>query len=427
MRHAVLFVALAGCGSVMAPRPDPGDGASDAPGGERGSDAGRSDARDEDARSSPDRLDDDGPPDAPAIDRDGAPAVDAPPPRCAADEHACDGAVLKVCNADRTGFVPLKTCATAALCNPSAGDCTTSACVPSQYRCMGDVLQRCNADQTAFDMVQSCPASLCDASQKTCLACVKKGRKCASPTQLRTCAADGLSASTQDCAGMTPYCQNDGCTACKTGACGDGRCPADCASESVMACPADCGALPFAEHNAQRLAGKDWAVGDLKGECGAFQALSGLSAAVGGGRAHALLCSRDLAAFPHDAQVTSCRALDFSVNNTALSTDWDVGFLKGECANDEFVAGVSQTVAGGALKAILCCRGQVAHKSCTTQVFYGQDAAEPGATDDTGDWDPNFAKGQCGPGRYVAGVSRFVVATGAAMAGAAHAVFCCGP
>jgi hypothetical protein len=292
---------------------------------------------------------------------------------------------------------------------------------------MADQLQKCNADQTAFELAQSCPAGLCDAAQRTCLACAKQSRACASATQLRVCAADGLSASTEDCSGAAPYCESGGCTACKAGGCGDGRCPAaDCASESPMTCPADCGALPFAEHDAQRLAGKDWSMGFLKGECGAFQALAGLSATLGSGRAHALLCSRDLDAFPHDAQGTGCRALDFSQNNTPISSDWDVGFLKGECAANEFVAGVSQTVGAGALVAILCCPGQVAHRGCTTQVFYGQNAAEPGATADTGDWDPTFSKGQCGPGRYAAGVSRFVGATGPAMAGAAHGLLCCG-
>jgi hypothetical protein len=334
--------------------------------------------------------------------------------------------LLKVCNADRTGLVPVKTCATAALCNPAAGDCTSSACVPNQYRCLVDVLQTCNADQTAFQTVQSCPAGLCDAMQRTCLACVPQSRTCVSASQLRVCAADGLSASTQDCAGFGPYCQGDRCTACKAGACGDGRCPGDCASESPMSCAADCGALPFSDRNAQRLSGKDWSVGDFKSECGPFQAASGLSATLGSGRTHALLCGRDLQAFPHDAQETGCRSLDFSQSNTPLSSDWDVGFLKGECATNEFVAGVSQTLATGALKAILCCPGQVAHQACTTQVLYGQNAAEPGAIADTGDWDSGFTKGQCGPGRYLAGVSRFVGANAAAMAGAAHGVLCCG-
>jgi hypothetical protein len=78
-------------------------------------------------------------------------------------------------------------------------------------------------------------------------------------------------------------------------------------------------------------------------------------------------------------------------------------------------------------QAILCCPGNVIHRVCNTLVFYGSNTAEPGAIDDPGDWDRGFTNGTCGPGRYVAGVSRFLAPSGAAMNGAAHAIYCCAP
>jgi MYXO-CTERM domain-containing protein len=160
----------------------------------------------------------------------------------------------------------------------------------------------------------------------------------------------------------------------------------------------------------------DWQPGDLKAECGATQAMTGLSASVTLGTAHAALCDADEGAvFTH----ASCRAVAFDTGDnrgTTATGDWDVGYNKGECAVGEYVAGVSQA-AGGALKSILCCKGAVTHASCAAMKFSAGNARESTAS---GDWDFGYDKGECGAGRYVAGASQQVGS------GQAHAILCCG-
>jgi hypothetical protein len=166
---------------------------------------------------------------------------------------------------------------------------------------------------------------------------------------------------------------------------------------------------------------QDWSVGYYKAECSLSQAATGLSMSMTGKRyAHDLLCREDDAArYPHTAAHDTCRTVVFNVadnRGTPITGDWDPTYLKGECAADEFVAGISQTT-NQALHAILCCHGQVDHDSCTPQVFDAEDAREDPAAND---WDSDYYKGECGPGRYMAGASM------SPMTGIPHAILCCG-
>ncbi len=65
---------------------------------------------------------------------------------CATGQYNCSGANLQVCNATRTGWDPVTTCASAALCSSSAKQCL--ACVPSQYPQCRDISTRmdCSSD-----------------------------------------------------------------------------------------------------------------------------------------------------------------------------------------------------------------------------------------------------------------------------------------
>jgi hypothetical protein len=167
----------------------------------------------------------------------------------------------------------------------------------------------------------------------------------------------------------------------------------------------------------------DWSPGSFKAECPPGSTLRGMSvysSAVtdeyGNRRwagliwehdfAHDILCANDagpavLTQFPKDA----CTVRDISTGNDRATTatgDWDQGSWKGECANDEYVGGVSQTP-DGQVTDILCCRSPVVtHTRCATRTFADQEAREPSLLCD---WDEGFYKGECGNGRYVAGVS----------------------
>ena len=183
--------------------------------------------------------------------------------------------------------------------------------------------------------------------------------------------------------------------------------------------------LDFVCRNSMRDEGPewvDWSNGQTKADCSVDQAATGLSMSKTGKRyAHELLCREESSEkYAHPPAVATCRKVVFNVadNRPATATDdWDPGYLKGECAEGEFVAAISQTV-NQALVAIACCPGDVARSRCNALVFDSADAREDPAAPD---WDTSdFYKGECGPGRYMAGVSMMPIT------GIPHAILCCG-
>jgi MYXO-CTERM domain-containing protein len=176
--------------------------------------------------------------------------------------------------------------------------------------------------------------------------------------------------------------------------------------------------LDFACGNSMRDTGAtwiDWSNGYYKADCSTAQAATGLSMSKASpAYAHDLLCRLDDATvFGH----TACHSVAFSTadnRGTTATGDWDLNHYKGECGTNEYVAGTSQSI-DLKMHAIECCTGAVVHDDCAAVVMNGQDAQEdPGGSD----WDPGFWKGECGAGRYVAGVSQ--------VSGAPHAILCCG-
>jgi len=162
----------------------------------------------------------------------------------------------------------------------------------------------------------------------------------------------------------------------------------------------------------------DWDPYYYKSESGDGERITGLSRSVNATYAHAALSRADGDGwrYPHN----NCHALVFSSGDNRRTTwtgDWDPYYYKGECAPNEFVAGVSQS-SGGQVHAILCCAGFVGHNACSPLVFGGNDARE---TTDTHEWDFSYFKGECGPARYAAGLSRN------ASYGDPHAILCCSP
>jgi hypothetical protein len=270
----------------------------------------------------------------------------------------------------------------------AGGSCRPAICSAGASMCQGNAVARCRPDGSGYDLDAACAAGLTCSIVNGAAAC--------------------------------------GTAACPTGAtCGDGVCTASC--ESVAGCGVDCGALVFTAGDARRIDTGDWALNSYKAECGAGQALIGLSVGTSSNQAHAALCSPDSAATVHGA-ATGCHTLNFAGGDGGMiSSDWDYGHYKAECAPTEFVAGVAQDTSG-ALTDILCCPGQVTHQACAALILGAGEVREAGAEAASGDWDYGYYKGECSPGRYVAGVSRNVSGSGTTpITGAAHGMLCCSP
>jgi hypothetical protein len=86
--------------------------------------------------------------------------------------------------------------------------------------------------------------------------------------------------------------------------------------------------------------------------------------------------------------------------------DWASGYWKLECAPGQYVSGVSENTTSCQgnyhFHGVRCSSGSnLLRTSCRAQVFEDVD----GRAVDTGDWDPNYFKGECKLEEYVAGVS----------------------
>jgi len=172
----------------------------------------------------------------------GADLLDSTSATCASPEHCaqgtgakcaqcldltfvCEGATLKKCAPDRQSYVLSETCATEALCIPTAGKCTPPACAVGDYRCDGDTLQTCKTSRDAWDSVKVCPTGLCNPTAKDCSLCVPGTKDCAVTTP-RTCDSTGHFVPSAPCSGSTPLCKAG---ACVPGVCATGeyRCNSD--------------------------------------------------------------------------------------------------------------------------------------------------------------------------------------------------------
>ncbi len=176
----------------------------------------------------------------------------------------------------------------------------------------------------------------------------------------------------------------------------------------------------------------DWAPGDYKGVCPMGDPMYGVSrepgktwtenieCGISGGTTQCANCSAQTA-YNNTASCYARLVDNFDDRgDTDSGWDWDPGSYKTECRSNEYVAGISQASGNGVLTSILCCPANVGHNNCDAQVFYNGDSPEYGGTD----WDPGEYKGQCDPGKYVAGVSTPAYAS-IGTTGAAHAILCC--
>ncbi|WP_224370060.1 hypothetical protein [Hyalangium versicolor] len=161
----------------------------------------------------------------------------------------------------------------------------------------------------------------------------------------------------------------------------------------------------------------DWAYGYYKAECAPGERIMGVSKSIANGWSRVGLCYKDpLYAGRYtqpNPRFPACSVrivLNGSDRGQALSppksptttVDWDPGNYLAECAPTEYVAGVAQST-DHKFSHLLCCPAAVSATSCSTVAFGSADHQE---STDSGNWDAGGYKGECGVGRYVAGVSR---------------------
>jgi hypothetical protein len=87
------------------------------------------------------------------------PAQGCLPTLCEPNEYRCEGPVLERCNVERTGWIPVKTCDTAGLCNVATKRCEVPACQAGDVRCTPQGgLERCDPQQTGWTLAADCAA-----------------------------------------------------------------------------------------------------------------------------------------------------------------------------------------------------------------------------------------------------------------------------
>ncbi len=104
-------------------------------------------------------------------------------PACDAEQARCDGNQLKVCSDDRKSWVSSSTCSGDAPCNPKLRAC--ARCTPGEKACSGPELFTCD-DKGAFQRSDTCEsAELCNALDGKCddPECDATTRASCSPTE----------------------------------------------------------------------------------------------------------------------------------------------------------------------------------------------------------------------------------------------------
>ena len=143
------------------------------------------------------------------------------PPVCGVGERRCNGAALQICNAQRTGWDAVATCASAALCDNTKTACVAPTCSSGQKRCNGAQPETCKADLTGWASTGAACASaaLCDKTTFTCnaKACSAGDKKCMG-AQPMVCNTD-LTAFTANGAVCPVLCDASTatCVACSSG------------------------------------------------------------------------------------------------------------------------------------------------------------------------------------------------------------------
>jgi hypothetical protein len=167
----------------------------------------------------------------------------------------------------------------------------------------------------------------------------------------------------------------------------------------------------------------DWSYGSYKSECADGDYMSGVSATgIGVGpelRGHNAICTVGGYALNSERAVYDISSVD---NRGDWTTgDWDVGYVKAECARDEVITGISQSP-GSSISptAIRCSKmAQAVSGACEQLVF--QNTYDIRRSSNSGDWAPGYSKNECRADQILKGVSR------RADTGEIHSILCCDP
>jgi len=122
-----------------------------------------------------------------------------------------DGLTLSRCAPDQTGWTPVDTCASEALCTLTLADpdaatargslCVPPVCVPADsYQCTGPVLERCRPDLTGWDQIDTCVDPYqCNTNQRACTGPCTPGDLQCSGAALEYCTDAQVWAHSEDC------------------------------------------------------------------------------------------------------------------------------------------------------------------------------------------------------------------------------------
>jgi hypothetical protein len=100
---------------------------------------------------------------------------------CSSGQVRCDGATLLVCNPWQSGWDVAADCRTPTLCNAPGRRCEPAACEPQEAKCEGAGLWVCAPELDGWELAASCAtAELCDSAARTCHApaCEAAERRC---------------------------------------------------------------------------------------------------------------------------------------------------------------------------------------------------------------------------------------------------------
>ena len=185
--------------------------------------------------------------------------------------------------------------------------------------------------------------------------------------------------------------------------CAADRAPAEPASIDSINQALTAGYFNFFSGDARGYTGDgDWSSGNWKGECATNQAVTGISVENSTDRPRKLQCEDGRASWGSTTATVSPYGGD-SRRDTSTG-DWASGYYKGECGLSEVVVGVSDM--NGAVHDLRCAPkgGTVSSVSCNTRnVGSGDDRGRTS----TGDWDFGYYKSECADGQYVKGVSLY--------------------
>jgi len=211
------------------------------------------------------------------------------------------------------------------------------------------------------------------------------------------------------------------------GPCG-ASCPGECACDAAQHCVAHwlgktttgptAGPLVFSGGDQNAASPAEWDSGYFKGDCGASSVPIGLSQRTDLTSAHALLCAPN-STFTGTDVTTLSDVANGDHRRASRAGDWDFGYFKSECGNNEYVSGISMNPQTKKLHGLRCASANLASggtANCETHLVSQEDRGDTSY----GDWDFGYFKGQCSPGKVIYGVS-----TGTTT-GEPHRILCCG-